>query len=47
MKAGQPVGALLTEASALQNDLQNAVTMLGEGRDPVEPAALQPDDHCS
>lgn len=33
MKAGQPVGALLTEASALQNDLQNAVTMLGEGEE--------------
>lgn len=33
MKAGQPVSMLETEASALQTDLQNAVTLLGEGEE--------------
>ncbi len=33
MKAGQPVDRLQSEASALKQDLQKAVTMLGEGEE--------------
>ncbi|MEN1571878.1 FTR1 family protein, partial [Pseudomonas aeruginosa] len=33
MKAGQPVERLNAEASALTQDLQKAVTMLGEGEE--------------
>ncbi len=33
MKAGQPVERLQSEASALEQDLQKAVTMLGEGEE--------------
>lgn len=33
MKAGQPVDVLTAEATALQNDLQSAVTLLGEGEE--------------
>ena len=46
MKAGQPQDKLVAEAAALRADLHQAVAMLGEERDAVEPAAIQPDDYC-